>query len=441
MLENFFTNVAVVIAVLGVMIFVHELGHFLAAKGFGVRVLIFSLGFGKRLFGFKRGDTDYRVCILPFGGYVKMAGDDPSEVREQDPGDFLGKPRWKRFIIVVMGPVMNLTMAVLLLAGLYRFHYQRQAYHEEPARVGFVEAGSAAAAQGILPGDLIVRVGKIQNPKWEDVDLLVLTTVDEPIPVEIVRDGEKLSLAVTPRARGPNRIGDAGWHPYVPGIVDEVEPGLPAAAAGIQPGDQVIGLDGERIYFWVYVARALQERGGKPVDVLVQRGEQEMTFALTPVLSEVRGEKIWRIGVAFRSQIVVRQLPWGEAWKAAVRDNVRNALATFDVLGKILTGRMSTRSLAGPIGIAQISGQAYRAGLPELLMIVAFISLQLGIFNLLPIPVLDGGVILLLLVEGVLRRDLSLRVKERFAQLGIVFLLLLAVFVVYNDLIKTFSPS
>lgn len=441
MLENFFTNVVVVILVLGAMIFIHELGHFLAAKAFGVRVLIFSLGFGKRLLGFRRGDTDYRLSLLPFGGYVKMSGDDPSEVREQDPGDFLGKPRWQRFLIVVMGPVMNLTMAVVLLAGLYRFHYQRQAYHEQPARIGFVEAGSPAEERGLQPGDLIKRAGHILNPKWEDVDLLVLTTVDEPIPIEVERNGETLRLSITPRASGPNRTGEAGWYPYVPGVVEQVEPGLPAAQAGIQPGDQIIGLDGKRIYFWLYVAKALQENGGKPVEVLVRRGEQEMTLPMTPVLSEVRGEKIWRIGVAFQSQIVVRQLPWAEAWSAAVRDNIRNTLATFDVLGKILTGRMSTRSLAGPIGIAQISGQAYRAGIPELLMIVAFISLQLGIFNLLPIPVLDGGVILLLLVESAIRRDLSLQVKERFAQLGIVFLLLLAVFVVYNDLMKTFSPS
>jgi regulator of sigma E protease len=441
MLENFFINVVVVIIVLGAMIFIHELGHFLVAKAFGVRVLIFSLGFGKRLLGFKRGDTDYRLSILPFGGYVKMAGDDPSEVREQDPGDFLGKPRWQRFLVVIAGPAMNLSMAVVLLAGLYRFHYQRQAYHEQPARIGYVEAGSPADERGLHPGDLILRAGNIVRPKWEDVDLLVLTTVDEPIPIEVERNGETLSLSITPRASGPNRIGDAGWYPYVPGVVEQVEPGLPAAAAGVQPGDEIIGLDGERIYFWLYIARALQESGGKPVDVLVRRGDKEMTFPMTPVLSEVRGEKIWRIGVAFQSPIVVRQLPWGEAWSAAVRDNIRNTLATFDVLGKILTGRMSTRSLAGPIGIAQISGQAYRAGIPELLMIVAFISLQLGIFNLLPIPVLDGGVILLLLVESVLRRDLSLQVKERFAQLGIVFLLLLAVFVVYNDLMKTFSPS
>jgi regulator of sigma E protease len=158
-------------------------------------------------------------------------------------------------------------------------------------------------------------------------------------------------------------------------------------------------------------------------------------------MTDVRGGKAWRIGVAFHSTMVVKQLPWGQAITSSFRDNLRNCLATFDVLAKILTRRLSTRSLAGPIGIAQLSGQAYRAGVPELLMLVSFISLQLGIFNLLPIPILDGGVILLLLVESVIRRDLSLEVKERFAQVGIVFLLLLAVFVMYNDIVKTFNPS
>lgn len=440
MLSNFLTNAIVVLLVLGVMIFIHELGHFLAAKLFGVRVLTFSLGFGKRLFGFKRGDTDYRVSILPFGGFVKMAGDDPSVLREGDPAEFLSRPRWQRFVIVVMGPAMNMLLAVGLLAGLYRFHFQKPAYQEQAARVGDVEPESPAARAGILPGDTIVRLGQLQNPTWEDVELRILTTVDEVLPVELVRGGKTLALSVTPEAKGPNRIGFAGWYPYVLGTVDVIEPGLPAAQAGLQPGDQIVAVDGRRIYFWPRVAQVLQAGEGKPVQLTVLRAGNELNFQLTPVLTTTRGEKLWRIGVFFRSNVVVRQLPWTEAIATSFRDNVRNCLATFDVLAKIITRRMSTRSLAGPIGIAQLSGEAYRAGIPELLMLVSFISLQLGIFNLLPIPILDGGVILLLLIESLIRRDLSVQVKERFAQVGIVFLLLLVVFVMYNDIVKTFKP-
>jgi regulator of sigma E protease len=441
MLGSFLTDAIVVVVVLGVMVFVHELGHFLAAKWFGVRVLVFSLGFGKRLFGFKRGDTDYRVSVLPLGGYVKMAGDDPSEVRPGEPGEFLEKARWQRFVIVVMGPAMNVLLAILLLAGLYKFHFPKPAYLEQPAQLGDIEPDSPAARAGFLPGDLIVRLGDLRDPKWEDVELRVLTTVGEPIPVEVVRSGERINATVTPRPEGPSRVGYAGWYPSVRGVITKVDPGLPSAQAGLKAGDQIVGMEGRRAFCWFRLSSVLQAAAGKPINLMVLRDGKEFQVELKPAYSEVMGEKRWRIGVMFRSDIVIQRLPWGEALASSFRDNLRNIFATFDVLGKILTRRMSTRSLAGPIGIAQLSGEAYRAGFPELLMLVAFISLQLGIFNLLPIPILDGGVILVLLIEGIRRRDLSLQVKERFVQVGIVFLLLLAVFVMFNDIVKTFRPN
>jgi regulator of sigma E protease len=440
MLGSFLTDAIVVVVVLGLMIFIHELGHFMAAKSFGVRVLVFSLGFGKTLLHIKRGDTDYRISALPFGGYVKMAGDDPTEVRQGDSAEFLSQPRWHRFVIVVMGPAMNVLLAVLLLAGLYKFHFQRPAYLEQPARVGDVDAGSPAAQAGIQVGDLIVRLGALPNPKWEDVELRVFTTVNETIPLEIERNGQTFKSSITPRAKGPNRIGFAGWYSYSPGVIETVEPGLPASKAGLKPGDEIVGIDGRKVFYFPSVAYALQTGDGKPADLMILRAGKEFQVRVQPIYSEVMGEKRWRIGIAFPPGLVVRHLPWGQALAASLEDNVRNCRATFDVLGKILTRRLSARSLSGPIGIAQISGEAYRAGVPELVFIISSISLQLGIFNLLPIPVLDGGVILLLLVEGAIRRDLSAEVKERFVQVGVVFLLLLAVFVMYNDLVKTLKP-
>lgn len=440
MISSFLTDAIVVVLVLGVMILVHELGHFMAAKWFGVRVLTFSLGFGRRLFHFQRGDTDYRISALPFGGYVKMAGDDPAEFRPGDAGEFLARPRWQRFVIVVMGPTMNAALAVLLLTGLYKFHFQKPAYEEQPARVGDIEPGSPAARAGLLPGDLIARLDGLRNPKWEDVEIKILTTVEEAIPLEVSREGQTLNLTLTPRAEGPSQIGYVGWYPYVPGTIRAVEPGFPADQAGLKPGDQILALDGRKILCWPRFTQAVQAGNGNPVTLTLLREGREFQVHLKPVYSEGMGEKRWRIGVGFRSEIVVQQLSWRRAIASSVRDNLRNCLATFDVLGKIVTRRMSTRSLSGPIGIAQLSGEAYRAGVPELLMLISFISLQLGIFNLLPIPILDGGVILLLLIEGLIRRDLSLEVKERFAQVGIVLLLGLAVFVMYNDIAKTFRP-
>ena len=430
------------VIVLGFMIFIHELGHFMAAKWFGVRVLTFSLGFGKRLFGFKKGDTDYRVSALPFGGYVKMWGEDPSQPRTGDPAEFLGKPRWQRFIIAIMGPAMNVLLAIALLAALYHYHYQKPAYEDQPARVGDVDPSSPAARAGVLAGDLIIRLDGISNPKWEDVMPKIATSAGEEMPLEVERDGQRLSLTITPRAEGRDEIGYAGWAPDTPPILGIVEPGLPAAKAGLKTGDRIVALDGHKIAGSGALVRALQLGQGKEADFKVEREGKELHVQIQPIYGDANGEgeKKWRIGVGFRREVVVHQLPWGGAVAASLEDNFRSCLVTLDFLGKLLTRRMSARSISGPIGIAQLSGEAYKEGIPSLLMLVSFISLQLGIFNLLPIPILDGGVILLLLVEGLIRRDLSMKVKERIAQVGMAFLLLLAVFVMYNDLIKTFKP-
>ena len=440
MAASFITDVVVVVLVLGLMIFVHELGHFLAAKAFGVRVLVFSLGFGKRLLHWTRGGTDYRISALPFGGYVKMAGDDPSAERHGDPEEFLSKPRWQRFVIVVMGPTMNILLAVLLLAGLYRFHYQRPAFEEQPARLGDVEADSPGSQIGLEPGDLIVRLDGLQHPDWEDFQEKILTTVGEAMPLEVERNGQTLKLALTPRAVGPDGVGDAGLYPYAPGVIEKVEPGLPASQAGLLSGDEIVGIGGHKVLYWPRIAYLLQSGKGKTVQLTILRGGREFQTTLTPVLTDVMGEKRWRIGVSFHNDMIVRKLSTGSALAASCQDNLRNCRETFDVLGKILTHHLSPRSLAGPIGIAQLSGEAYRAGLPELIMLDSFISLQLGIFNLLPIPVLDGGVILMLLVEGLIGHDLSVRVKERFLQVGFLFLLLLVVFLMCNDIMRTLRP-
>jgi regulator of sigma E protease len=443
MFSNFTTDVAAVVIVLGVMILIHEFGHFAAAKYFGVRVLTFSLGFGPRLFGIKRGDTDYRISALPLGGYVKMAGDDPSQERVGDPAEFLSKPRWQRLIIVVMGPTMNVLLAVASLTGLYRYHYEKQAYRDEPTRIGAVKPKSPADKAGVKPGDVIVRLGPLQNPTWEDTEIKIFTTVNEAIPVVALRDGKEVSLSVTPVPQGPDAIGDVGWAPILPVVVDSVEAQLPAGKGGLKSGDQIVALGGKKIYFGNDVSDTLQAANGKPVDFRMKRGDKVFDAEITPVFSEVNGDKKWRIGVGvtLQSPLVVKQLPWGEAFDESLDFNIRNSLLAFEVLGKVLTRRMSARSFSGPIGIGQMAGEALRTGPTQLIMIMALISMQLAIFNFLPIPVLDGGVMLLLLIEAGMRHDLSLRVKERFVQVGLVILLLLVVVVTYFDLVKTFTPS
>jgi len=443
MFSNFVTDAVVVVIVLGFMIFIHELGHFAAAKWFGVRVLTFSLGFGKRLFGFRRGDTDYRVSALPFGGYVKMSGEDPSQPLAGDPAEFLSKPRWQRFVIAIMGPTMNVLLAIVLLTVLYRYHFQKPAYEEQPARVGDVEPSSPAARAGVVAGDLIVRLDGISNPKWEEVMPKIAMSAGQPVHLEVERDGHLLSLTITPRADGRDEMGYAGWAPETPCVLGTVEPSFPAGKAGLKAGDRIVAIDGNKITGWGALIRALQLSQGKKADFGVERNGKELHLWVQPIYTDVGGDgqKRWRIGVGPpRREVVVRQLPWGGALAASLEDNLRSCLLTVDLIGKLLARKVSARSISGPIGIAQISGEAYKEGMTYLLSMVSFISLQLGIFNLLPIPILDGGVIVLLLIESLIRRDLSLKVKERIAQAGLAFLLLLAVFVMYNDLIKTFKP-
>jgi len=442
MVSSFLTDSIVVIVVLGVMVFVHEAGHFLAAKGFGVRVLTFSLGFGKRIFGFERGGTDYRLSILPLGGYVKMAGDDPSAVLTGEPGEFLSRPRWQRFVIVLMGPMMNFVLAVVVLAGLYMFHFQKPAYEDQPVVIGAVEAQSAAAEAGLQPGDRVVQFGAIKDPKWQDVKFKVLTGAEHPVPLTVIRGGQTLHLSLTPHSEGQDGAGVAGWYPYVPLVIEKVDSGEPASQAGLKDGDSIIALNGKPIYFWPLIVQKLREGNGEEVGLTVLRGGKEFQVHVKPEYTDVMGLKTWRVGVTIRqTEYVIRKLPVGLAFEYAARTNYRNFLETFDVLGKIVTRRMSTKSLAGPIGIAQISGEAYRRGIADLLLFVSFISLQLGIINLLPIPVMDGGHIFMLAIEGLMRRDLSLAVKERVIQVGVVLIVLLFVFVMYNDIMKTLRPS
>jgi regulator of sigma E protease len=440
------------------MIFVHELGHFLAAKWMGVRVLTFSFGFGKRLFGVKNGQfsfgrppltvsagdvpddrTDYRISLLPLGGYVKMAGEDPSQGRTGDPGEFMSHPRWQRFVIVLMGPAMNVLLAIFLLTVLNRYHYEIPLFETQPALIGEVAHDSPAADAGFQPGDLLTRVGDLRNPTWEDVELKVAMSPGTSLPVEILRNGQTREASITPRPEGAERLGVAGWTPCVTPQIDVVEPGSPAAKAGVQRGDRITAFNGKPIPCWQDLPPALQANQGKPAEIGVQRGGSELRLNLAPVMGDVNGHSQWRIGVGLR-EVVVRQLPWPKAVTSSVEENIKNCQLTFQAVGKILTRQMSPRSLSGPIGIAQMSGEAYRSGISDLVRVSADISLSLGIFNLLPIPILDGGVFFMLLIESVIRRDLRLAVKERIVQVGLALLLLLTVFVMYNDLMKTFKP-
>ena len=434
----FFENFFWLLVLIGVMILIHEWGHFAVARFFNVRVEVFSFGFGPRLFGFRRGDTDYRFSAILFGGYVKMYGEQAGDEHAADPGSFLSKPRWQRLCVVFAGPLMNILLAIGLLTGLYMFKFQRPA--EPPVRgvIGHVTQGSAAAQAGIKAGDRIVMIDGVGNPSWEDIVFKEIGSAYEPLNVTIERDGKRIEAEVTPVLDDRLGVGNAGWSEKNEIEVGLVQPGMPADKAGLKRGDLLLSVNGTPITSRVTLREVIKAGGGKPVTIEYVRDGKTVTTTIQPIYNDVDGQSYWMIGVQpeNRVKLITTQLSFTEALNESIRQNKRGATMILGFLKGIVERRMSAKQLQGPIGIATLSGEAAREGASAFLHLMSMVSLNLAIFNLLPIPILDGGVILMLLVEMILRRDLSLAVKETVIKVGFVFLMVVTVFVLYNDITK-----
>jgi len=428
------------IFVLGLMVLVHEWGHFIVAKMLGVRVDVFSIGFGPRLFGWRRGPTDYRVSVLPLGGYVRMAGDNPSEDREGAPDEFLSQPRWSRALIVFAGPATNVIVAVLLLAGLYAVRYEKPAFLDEPARLDSVVPDSPAARAGLRSGDLIVEIAGVRNPTWEKVQVETLLGGRESLAVTVRRGDEEFARTLQPELHGPREIPVVGWLPYEPVIVAEADPSMPAARAGLQVGDELVAINGDstsEIGQQGFVEKVKKSEGA-PLLLTIRRNGQTLEISVAAEKRSWRGESGYFLGVQLGPRLRSVRLGIFAALQQSVVDNLKLTGLLYDLLGRLFTGRASVSSLEGPIGIVSISGQAARIGLDRLTMFMAMISINLAVLNLLPVPILDGGHLALLAIEAVWRRDLSLPVKERAMQVGLVLLLLLFAVVMYNDIMRYF---
>jgi regulator of sigma E protease len=437
-MAHFFLTAVTMAIVLGVMILIHEWGHYAAAKFFKVRVEVFSIGFGKRLLGFRRGETDYRISAIPLGGYVKMSGENPMDERTGDPGEFLSHPRWQRFIIAVAGPFMNIVLAVGLLTVVYMVHYEYPAFVDQPGVIAYVKPASAAAEIGLQPGDHITRIAGIENPTWEQIGLKVMLSPNEGLPITIDRGGQILEKTIVPKPITSSEVGSAGWSPEQSIVVADVDPGMPAAKAGLKEGDEIIAVNGKSVRVIDALIDKLQETKDQVVDVDVLRGDKRMTFKLQPVLADAEDKtKRYRVGFESTARMKVGQLSLIPAFQRSLEDNKRYSLVLLELIQKMVQAKVSMRQVEGPIGIGSAIGHAVtEKGWTPLLGLTAGISLNLGIFNLLPIPILDGGVILLLLIEGLMRRDISLQIKERIYQAAFVFLVLFAVTVIYNDIAK-----
>lgn len=431
------TNIAIALVVLGAIIVIHEAGHFFVAKLFKIRVETFSVGFGPRLLGVRYGDTDYRLSALPLGGYVKMSGENPGDEVTGDPHEFMSKPKWQRFLVAFAGPAMNGVLAVGLLAGLYMYGVSEQRPPEDTV-VGIVDEGSPAESAGIQPGDRIVEFDGEADPNWSDIQLEVMLGPDIPVSLTVERGDRLIETTLTPDRQGPRETGYAGFAPDQAGtaVVAYTMDNSPAEQAGLEVGDEIVGIDDTDLRGAPSqrVVEALQESQGDSVSLTVIRDGETVYLDAEPVVDETTGNRV--LGIQIDGPWVQVQLGPIDALNASLRWNAANAVLIFDILGRLIRREASMRAIDGPIGIINETGRRFEQGIPQLITLIVIISLNLGVINLLPIPILDGGVMLLLLIEGVMRQDLSLAVKERIAQVSFVFLLTLIVFVLYNDVVN-----
>lgn len=424
------TNLFAVVVVLGFLIFAHESGHFMFAKLFRVKVLVFSFGFGKRLFGFKKGDTDYRVSLIPLGGYVRMAGDNPEENTEGNPEEFLSKPKWQRFLILFAGPAMNVLIAIAFIAAIAMVGTEQLV--TKPI-IGEVLPDKPAAKAGLQTGDRIVRINNEPIDDFDDIRMIVSMNAGTPLRVVYERNGVQSTTTLTPEREdgdfGP--VGRAGIQYGLEPVIGRVEPDSPAAVAGLRAGDRILSVNGQPVRALDDYARASDKAKTRPVELVVARGGEQTTLRVEP--SADPNAAAWR-GVLPQTKLL--KLSFFPALRFSVQENFRMVKLTFAAVGRLFRPEGSMKELSGPINIARISGEMLRRGWIEFVGLMAMISLQLGIMNLLPIPVLDGGHIMILLIEGIARRELSLRVKERIQQAGFAVLATLMLVVLYNDVIS-----
>ena len=426
--------------VLGLMIMIHEWGYFIVARLFGVRVDVFSIGFGPRLFGWKRGATDYRISALPFGGYVRMAGQDLSEVDSNDvaptgaPDELMSKPRWQRALISFAGPAVNLIFPILLLTGLFvAVGLPYSSFYDLPVQVVALPTGQASPLQ---VGDKLLSINGVRNPTWEQAQkALKQAAPGDKLKLEVENAGQTRTVEV-PLTASTTLDRILGYLPRPP-ILDEVAPGTPAERAGLKEGDQILAVDGQKIEYWDQFREHVSSSNGKAMKLDVERKGQLTHAEVTPQkgVSE-SGETTYQVGVAVLDPTSYRRVSFTDGVRDAFVMTGERTKETIGVVGMLFSGRVSVRQLQGAVGISRAAGEAVRKGPLAVISLMVLISVNLGILNLLPIPILDGGNILLLTLEGIRRRDFSLAFKERFVQVGFVFLLVLFAYVMYNDVVR-----
>ncbi|MDX2042182.1 MAG: RIP metalloprotease RseP [Acidobacteriota bacterium] len=435
------------VIVLCAMVVIHEFGHFIVAKMLGIGVEVFSVGFGPRLFGFKYGETDYRFSAVPLGGYVRFRGENLEMLQGKSdaPADeFNSHPKWKRFLVALAGPAFNIATALLIptIGVLVGFHDSASSRHPV---VGYVQKDSAAQKAGLQPGDKILAIEDNDRVTWNKLRLEVILRYGEPIPLKIERNGQVMNVTLTPTTRqiGRDKIGEAGMEPNIPmkqATVNGVEPGKPGALAGMQSGDKIIAVNKQPLKSWSEFKNALQASNGQPVTITVERDSTPLDLTATPALidGEYRlaiGINIMNIPTLVKTSSLTEALyhGWDYNW-----DFLRGTAIGFR---QIFNGSRSVRdSVQGPVGMLTATVETYNAGgWSSMIGWMGFLSLNLGIFNLLPIPVLDGGMILMLFVEGLMGLvgwTMTMKLRERIQTVGLAIVGVLIIFVFGNDFLR-----
>lgn len=420
------------VIVFGVLVFFHEFGHFFMAKLVGIRVEAFSFGYGKRLFGIKRGDTDYRVSMIPIGGFVKFTGEDVFEQkRELEPGDFMAAKRWQRFLVMVMGSVMNIILALVLMAIINMAGVTVPEYYEQAPVIGWITAESPAEKANLKVDDEVISIDGKVTKTWTDVEIAVGKRPKKTLNIEFRRGNEIMQTELVTESRTRLAFGYAGFSGKVLTQIALVSANSPAEKAGLQPGDLVLAIDGETVYQDRFI-EILQSSPEKELDFLVDRAGQQLSLKVTP---KKEGD-IGKIGISHGPKSTTKKYGLFPAIRESVKYNVNLAFLVIDFIKDLITGEASAKQLGGPIEIANFSYAALRAGFMAMLGWIAFFSLQLGVINMFPIPVLDGGQILVLALEGLFRRDFSPKVKQIVMQIGFAIFIVLIVFVILNDVAK-----
>ena len=416
--------------VIGILVFVHEFGHFIMAKRAGVRVEKFSLGMGPKLFGYKKGDTEYVISALPLGGYVKMAGENPDEEPTGSPDEFQSKTVWQRAKIAFTGPLTNIVLAFIVMPLVFMVG----TYTLGPAKVGYVEKGSPAERQGFMVGDIIEKINKRNIADWEKAEMLIAVNPDTDLAVVIDRNGEKKTLALRPRLDPEQKIGTSGLYPDFPAEVGRLRPGYPAEKSDLKVNDKIIAVDGKPVYYWNQFSSAVKKSNGKKLTLTVERGEKHLPISVTPV--EDNGKYV--IGIEPVIRMIFKKYGFVESLGLGFDKTIEFIDLTFITLKKLLTFNISIKTLGGPVLIAQMSGKAAAAGLSSFLSFLAMISISLGILNLMPIPILDGGLILFLIIEAIRKKPLTRKTMEIAQSIGAAALITLIAVVSYNDVMRMF---